>query len=162
MKIDKICNGIANFINKSKRTQDVLRKINDNPALFSTVGAFAVSTTLRPVATIAITKDVDDAKYGACSSIASSLVELVGGFALLKPLQKAINKSSQQLYDMEKTIFYKNKEILRNYKSVCSRVYKLPTIFATSLLRFSLVHPTSVLLCNMGLVKSKRKAEDNG
>ena len=54
------------------------------------------------------------------------------------------------------------KEILRNYKSVCSRVYKLPTIFATSLLRFSLVHPTSVLLCNMGLVKSKRKAEDNG
>ncbi len=149
-------NKISNFINNSPKTQKLLRNISDSPAVWSTIGAFAVATTIRPATTVAISKDKQDGIYGACSSIASALVELIGGMAILKPMQKAISKSSQQLYNTEGSIFYHNPDILRRYKSISNRAYKMPTLIVTSLLRFSLVHPISVLLNKMGIVKSVR------
>lgn len=159
MKVDKIYSGIAKFINNSKTTQKVLRNISDGPAVYSTIGAFAVSTTIRPVATIAISKDKTDGMYGACSSIASSLVELIGGMTILKPMQKAIANSSKQLYKTKGSIFYENPEILRRYKSISNRGYKMPTLVLTSLMRFSLVHPTSVLLSKIGLVPKAHRED---
>lgn len=156
-------NKISNFINNSPKAQKLLRNISDSPAVWSTIGAFAVATTIRPATTVAISKDKQDGIYGACSSIASALVELVGGMAILKPMQKAISKSSQQLYNTEGSIFYRNPDILRRYKSISNRAYKMPTLIVTSLLRFSLVHPISVLLNKMGVVKSVRgKVDTNG
>lgn len=151
---------IANFINNSPRTQKILRNISDSPAVYSTIGAFAVATTIRPVATLAITKDKQDGIYGACSSVASALVELIGGISILKPMQKAISKSSQQLYNAEGSIFYHNPDILRRYKSISNRAYKMPTLIITSMLRFSLVHPLSVLLNKCGIVKSTGRKVD--
>lgn len=151
---------IANFINNSPRTQKILRNISDSPAVYSTIGAFAVATTIRPVSTLAITKDKQDGIYGACSSVASALVELIGGISILKPMQKAISKSSQQLYNTEGSIFYHNPDILRRYKSISNRAYKMPTLIITSMLRFSLVHPLSVLLNKCGIVKSAGRKVD--
>ena len=151
---------IANFINNSPRTQKILRNISDSPAVYSTIGAFAVATTIRPTTTLAITKDKQDGIYGACSSVASALVELIGGISILKPMQKAISKSSQQLYNTEGSIFYHNPDILRRYKSISNRAYKMPTLIVTSMLRFSLVHPLSVLLNKCGIVKSATRKVD--
>ena len=151
---------IANFINNSPRTQKILRNISDSPAVYSTIGAFTVATTIRPAATLAITKDKQDGIYGACSSVASALVELIGGISILKPMQKAISKSSQQLYNTEGSIFYHNPHILRRYKSISNRAYKMPTLIVTSMLRFSLVHPLSVLLNKCGIVKSATRKVD--
>lgn len=152
-------NKIASFINNSKRTQSVLRNISDNPSLYSTIGAFLISTTARPVATVAISKDKQDGIYSACSSVASAFVELIAGFLIFKPLQKYINKSSQQLYNSEKTIFSENAKLLRQYKSLTNRLLKLPTIGVTSMLRFSLVYPISLLLGAIGIVKNTDRAK---
>ena len=157
MKIDKIYKGIANFINKSTKTQKILRNVSDSPAVFGTVSAFAVSTTARPLATLAITPDKQDGMYGASSSIASAFVELIGGMTILKPMNKAIAESSKQLYNSEGSIYFKNKEMLRRYKSISNRAYKMPTLIVTSLLRFSLVHPMALLLKKLGIVKSDKK-----
>ncbi len=151
---------ISNFINSSPKTQKILRKISDSPAVWSTIGAFAVATTFRPTTTIAISHDKKDGLYGACSSVASALVELIGGITILKPMQKAISKSSQQLYNVEGSIFYHNPEILRRYKSISNRAYKMPTLIVTSLLRFSLVHPMSVLFNKLGIVKNSQRKVD--
>lgn len=163
MNVNRVCYKIANHINKSPKTQKVLRAISDSPAVFSTISACVIGFTLRPATTLAITKDRQDGIYGACSSISSALVELIGGIAILKPMQKAICKSSQQLYNTEGSIFYHNPEILRRYKSINNRAYKMPTLIVTSLLKFGLVHPISVLLNKIGIVKSVRgKVDANG
>ena len=159
MKADKIYAKIANFINNSPKTQKVLRNISDSPAVWSTIGAFGIATTVRPATTIAISHDKQDGIYGACSSVASALVELVGGMAILKPMNKAIANSSKELYNSKGTIFYKNPELLRRYKSISNRGYKMPTLIVTSLMRFSLVHPISVLLNSIGIVKNTQRKE---
>lgn len=150
MRVDKV----ANFINNSKTTQKVLRAVSDNAAIFSTVSSFAVASTIRPAMIMGITPNKEDAKYGAASSISSSVVELVGGYTILKPITKAIDNSSKKLYDMKDTTFFHNKEMLRRYKTVANRLYKMPTIFLTSLIRFSMVTPIALLLAKFGLTKS--------
>lgn len=156
MKVNSLAVRIANFINNSHKTQKVLRKISDSPAVFSTVSASIIGFTLRPITTLAITKDKQDGKYGASSSIASSLVELGIGLVLLKPAQKMIAKSSQQLYNKAGSIFYQNKELLRNYKSVNNRLFKIFTLPISSYLRFSLVYPIGIVLNKLGFVKNKK------
>lgn len=145
---------IANFINHSPRTQKVLKNISNNPALFCTFSAFLVSTTVRPATTLAITPNKKDGIYGATSSVSSALVELFAGYSMLKPMQKLIDKSSKTLYNLKGSIFYQNPNILRQYKSISNRVFKMPTIIITSLLRFSLVHPMAVLFGKLGITKS--------
>ena len=153
MRVDKI----ANFINNSKKTQAILRKVSDSPAVFSTVSAFMVASTVRPALILGITPDKDDAKYGAASSISSALVDLIGGYAILKPMTNAINNASKKLYNQEGTVFFHNKEMLRAYKSVSNRLYKMPTIFVTSFLRFSMLTPIAMGLAKLGIVKKQKR-----
>lgn len=153
MRVDKI----ANWINNSKGAQKFLRNVSDNPAIYGTVSSFAVASTIRPALIMGITPDKQDAKYGAASSMSSAIVELVGGYAILKPMTKCIQESSKKLYDKEGTAFFHNKEMLRRYKSVANRLYKMPTIAFTSLLRFSMVAPMAMLLHKLGLAKSSEK-----
>lgn len=148
---------IAAWINRSKTTQKVLRAISDNAAVFSTISSFAVASTVRPAMIMGITPNKEDAKYGAASSISSSLVELIGGYAILKPITKAIDNSSKKLYDMKGTAFFHNKEMLRRYKTVANRLYKMPTIFVTSLVRFSMVTPIAAMLAKFGLAKNNKE-----
>lgn len=157
MRIDKI----ANFINHSPKTQKVLRSCSDNPALIGTVSAFVVGTTIRPSLIMGITPNKTDAKYSASSSIASSLVELLGGFALFTPMRKGIENSSKQLYNMKNTIYHENKDLLRNYKTIANRVYKMFTFPITSSIRFAMVPVIAFGLGKLGLSKSKNKNKGN-
>ena len=149
-------NRIANYINHSKKAQAILRNVNDSPAIFSTVSSFAVASTIRPGLILGITPDKQDAKYGAASSISAAFVELVGGYSILKPMTNSIQESSKRLYEKEGTTFFHNKEMLRRYKSVANRLYKMPTIFATSLIRFCMVAPIAGMLAKFGIVKNQK------
>lgn len=147
---------IANFINGSKGTQDILRSCSKNPALWFSTASFLVQTTIRPLSIFAITPDKDDAKFGACSSISSAIVEMIGSYAIFKPMNKAIENSSRDLYKSKDTIFSNNSKILRQYKSVTNRFAKIPPTLLTSLLRFSLIGPTALLLAKFGVEKNKK------
>ena len=162
MSVDKICKGVANFINKSPRAQATLRGASKNPALAGATSSFILSTTIRPAAIMAVTPDRNDAKYGACSSISAAAVELVGSYALFKPMNKAIESSSKQLYNTEGSIYEKNPFLLRRYKSITNSVTKLPLTFVTSILRFSMIYPLSLVLGAVGIVKATQRGEDAG
>ena len=160
MLIDKICKGAADFINKSSKAQATLRGVSKNPALAGATSSFLLSTTIRPATIMAVTPDKNDAKYGACSSISAAGVELVGSYALFKPMNKAIESSSKQLYNTGGSIYHENPLLLRRYKSITNRVAKLPLNFVTSMLRFSMIYPLSLLLGAMGIVKATQRGED--
>lgn len=159
MSIDRVCAKVAGFINNSPRTQKILKGASKNPALAGAASSFVLSTTLRPAAILAVTPDRDDAKYGACSSISAAFVELVGSYALFKPMNKAIENSSKQLYKLEGSLYHENPLLLRKYKSITNRVTKLPLNFITSLLRFSMIYPLSLVLGAMGIVKSTQRGQ---
>ena len=161
MSVDCVCRKIADCINKSPRIQKVLRGASRNPALAGAASSFILSTTARPAAILAITPDRDDAKYGACSSISAALVELVGSYALFKPMNKAIESSSKQLYNLEGSLYHKNPLLLRKYKSITNRFAKLPLNFVTSILRFSMIYPLSLMLGAIGIVKSTQRGHEN-
>lgn len=160
MLVDKICRKAANFINKSLRAQSTLKKVSKNPALAGATSSFILSTTIRPAAIMAVTPDKNDAKYGACSSISAALVELVGSYALFKPMNKAIESSSKQLYKTEGSIYHENPLLLRRYKSITNRVAKLPLNFVTSMLRFSMIYPLSLALGALGIVKASERGQE--
>lgn len=160
MSVDRICAKVARFINSSPRTQRILKGASKNPALAGAASSFILSTTLRPAAILAITPDKDDAKYGACSSISAAFVELVGSYALFKPMNRLIENSSKQLYNLEGSLYHENPLLLRRYKSITNRVTKLPLNFVTSLLRFSMIYPLSLLLGFMGIVKKTQRGQD--
>lgn len=157
MKVDKIYRSIAFFINKSNNTQKILRSCSKNPALFFSTASFAIQTTIRPALTLAVTPDKGDAKFGACSSISSAIVEMIGSYIIFKPMNKAIENSSKQLYKTKGSMFFENPLLLRKYKSVTNRIAKIPPTLLTSLLRFSLIGPTAVLLAKFGIAKSNNK-----
>ena len=160
MSIDRIAQKIAGWINKSEMAQKTLRGMSRNPAMAGATASFILSTTLRPAAILGVTKDKDDAKYGACSSISAAITEVVGSVLLFKPMTDLIEKSSKQLYNSEGFIFHKNPLMLRRYKSLTNRVAKLPLALVIALFRFSMVHPISKVLGKMGLVKRSARGQE--
>ena len=157
--IDKITRGIAGYINRSERAQGVLRGVSKNPALGGAASSFILSTTLRPAAVLAVTPDKDDAKFAACSSISSAFVELIGSYTIFKPMNRIIENSAKQLYDLEGSIYYKNPLLLRKYKSLTNRITKLPLTFVIAMIRFSLIYPLTLLLGRMGIVKKTERGQ---
>jgi hypothetical protein len=160
VKVDKIAEGVAKFINKSERAQAILRGVSKNPAMAGAMSSFILSTTVRPATVLAITPDKDDAKYGACSSISAAITEVVGSYLIFKPMNKMIEESSKQLYKQEGSIFYHNPLLLRRYKSLTNRFAKLPPTLLIALLRFSMIYPITQLLGKFGIVKKSERGQE--
>ena len=160
MKVDKIAQSIANHINKSEKTQAILRGVSRNPAMAGAMSSFILSTTVRPAAVLAITPDKDDAKYGACSSISAAITEVIGSYLIFKPMNKMIEESSKQLYKQEGSIFYENPLLLRRYKSLTNRFFKLPPTLLIALLRFSMIYPITKLLGKFDIVKKSERGQE--
>ena len=152
MRVEKI----ADFINKSKVTQKILRGVSDNPALASAGVSFVAATMLRPAAQGMLPiKDSADKKYTIGSSITAGVTELVAAAVLFIPANKLIQKTSKQLYSSSKDTIYKgNAQLLRGYKSLTNRFLKVLTLPAVSWLRFSTV-PLAVALLYPNHKKNK-------
>lgn len=142
MKVDGVAEGIANWINNSTKTQNVLKKINKNPAIFSAIISFGLASILRP-ATIGILpfKNDKDKKCSQASAVAAGLTELAATAALFIPLNKSIEKASKSLYKSKGTFYEGNNVALRDFKSVTNRGFKLLFLAPISMFRFSLVKP---------------------
>lgn len=136
-------NKIADFINKSKITQKILRGVSDNPALASAGIAFVAASIFRPSMQYALPiKDKKDKAYTVASSVATGVTELALSAAIFIPANKLIQKTSKQLYSTTKnTIFKENPEILRSYKSLSNRFLKLGLLPLTSWARFAAIAP---------------------
>ena len=140
---------MANYINNSKRTQEVLKGINRNPAVFGAAVSFCLASILRP-ATIGLLpfKNKDDKKTSQASAISAGLVELISTVAVFIPLNKAIEKTSKNLYKSTGSFYEGNNVALRQFKSVTNRGFKLAFLIPLSLARFSLVKPLMNKLFN--------------
>ena len=139
MRVDKI----ADFINKSKVTQKILRGVSDNPALASAGIAFVAASIFSPSMQYVLPiKDKKDKAYTVASSVATGVTELALSAAIFIPANKLIQKTSKQLYSTTKnTIFKENPEILRSYKSLSNRFLKLGLLPLTSWARFAAIAP---------------------
>ena len=155
MKIDKIAEGIANYINKSEGAQKVLRGINKNPAVFGAATSFVLASILRPAAIGVLPfKNSKDKKCSQASAVSAGLTELAATIAIFIPLNKSIESSSKALYKSKGTFYEGNNVALRQFKSVTNRGFKLAFLIPMSLMRFALVKP---LMDHMFKDKEKEK-----
>lgn len=142
MSVDKICHKIAGCINNHKGVQKTLEKIGNNPAIFSSVASFGLASVLRP-ATLDILpfKNDRDRKCSKASAITSGLTDLATTVLVFIPLSKGINKASQLLGDSKSTIYFKNKDVLEQFKSITNRGFKLLLLVPINMIRMSLIKP---------------------
>ena len=142
MKTDGIAKGIANWINRSRGAQNVLKKINKNPAVFSAAMSFGLASVCRPL-TIGVLpfKNDKDKKCSQASAISAGLIELASTTAIFVPLNKSIEKTSKSLYKSKGTFYEGNNLALRQFKSVTNRGAKMLFIIPMSLARFALIKP---------------------
>ena len=151
MKINKI----AKFINESKTAQKVLKNINDNPALYAAGASFALASVVRPgLIGVMPFKEKKDRQYSQASAIAAGVVELGASVALFTPVNKVIQKASDNLFKTAGTVYHNNPQVLRQFKSITNRGIKVLSLIPISLLRFSLVKPI-VNMCFGGKNENK-------
>ena len=157
-----IVNKIAHWINTSKFAQKSLRAVSDNPAFASAAVSFVAASVLRPSAqAILPISNPDDKKYTIASSVTAGVTELATAALIFIPANKLIAKISKQLYSTTKdTVYKENPLLLRQFKSLTSRFFKLGLMPLTSWLRFATV-PLAVGLMYPDR-KKKKVAVDNG
>ena len=149
MNVNKICSNIASFINHSKLTQGVLTSMNQNPTMYSAIASFSLASLARPALIGCFNfSDKKDKRTSQAASISAGIVEVLGTAAIFLPLNKAIAKSSDKLYQTAGSIFTGNNIFLRNYKSITNRGAKLLALIPMSWARFSLVSPLTKAIFN--------------
>ena len=161
MKINNInfSQKVANFIEKSPKTQNILQKVSKNPALFNAGYTAILATTFKPVSILLLAIDSDDgrkdAKYGAAKSISTGILDFLVALAIFMPLNKKLNNISNKLFNTNNTIYFKNKEMCANYKSVANRMLKIAALPIFAVLKFGAIEPT------IKLIFKKRNDENN-
>jgi outer membrane protein assembly factor BamA len=86
-------------------------------------------------------KEKKDRQYSQASAIAAGVVELGASVALFTPVNKVIQKASDNLFKTAGTVYHNNPQVLRQFKSITNRGIKVLSLIPISLLRFSLVKP---------------------
>jgi hypothetical protein len=147
---------IAGFINNSKKTQNILKHINKNPAVYGAASSFVLASIMRPsLIGVMPFKEKKDKTYSQASAVAAGVVELGITCAVFLPLNNSIRKASDKLYKTSGSYFEKNAPALRQFKSLTNRGIKALTLVPVSLLRFAWVTPIVDLLFRRGKHESK-------
>lgn len=142
MSIDKISRSIAGCINNSKGVQRTLEKVGGNPAVTSAGVSFGLASVLRPLALDKLPfKNEKDRKCSKASAISSGAVDLVTTGAIFMPLNKGIQKASQNLFDSKNTFYSGNKDAVTQFSSITNRGFKLLLLVPIALARMSLIKP---------------------
>lgn len=154
MSVDKICTNIAGHINRNRGAQRVLKKIGDNPALFSAVTAFGLASVAKPaVLEVLPFKNEKDKSCSQATSIASGLTELVATAAIFIPLNKSIKKTSELLEKSSRSFFNDSKNI-EQFRSLTNRGAKLLFLIPINIARTKLIKP---ILCKVFEKKEEKK-----
>ena len=133
---------IAHFINNSNRTQKILAMANKNSSTFDLSASFICAGLLRPITILPMPmKSKEDKKYSIASSISSGLTELATVPLIFMPAQKIWNSSGGVLIKSKDTIFHNNTKLVKQWKSVNNRCFKMALLPFISLFRFAIVTP---------------------
>lgn len=154
----KISTRVANYITTSPKLQKALLKIDKNPSLFNAAYTAGLAITLKPASIMAMainTKDgKEDAKYASAKSISTGILDFAIALAIFVPLNKRLNKISEKLFDKADSIYYKDKQMCLNYKSVMNRFIKIATLPIFAILKFGAIEPVVKYLF-------KKRADEN-
>jgi len=135
----------ANFIEKSPKTQKILKFADSSPSLFNSTIVFGLATILRPSTILLMSNDTDkdsrkDSLYSASKSIASGICDMGFSLAVFLPLNKLIDKSTRLLFDNKNNLtYYKNKEACSAWKSIVNRGAKISLLPIISYLNFKYI-----------------------
>lgn len=133
---------IAGHINTHPRVQKTLSQVSKNPAVFSTVASCVIAGVLRPVAILPLPmKNKQDKKYSIASSIAAGITELITAPLIFIPFNKVLDKSGVLLKKTKGTMFSNSEQMVKSYKSVTNRVFKMAVLPVISLFRFATISP---------------------
>ena len=133
---------IAGYINTHPRVQKTLSQVSKNPAVFSTVASCVIAGVLRPAAILPLPmKNKQDKKYSIASSIAAGITELITAPLIFIPFNKVLDKSGVLLKKTEGTMFSNSEQMVKSYKSVTNRVFKMVVLPVISLFRFATISP---------------------
>ena len=164
MKINSInfAQKVSNFIEKSPKVQKILEKVDKNPALFNSAYTAGLALTLKPASILMLavnTKDgKEDAKYAASKSVSTGILDFLISLAIFIPLNKRLDKVGAKLFDTHNTIYFKDKQMCANYKSIANRVFKIATLPVFAVLKFGAIEPfVKIMFKN----NKKEKYENN-
>lgn len=133
---------IAGYINTHPRVQKALSQVSKNPAVFSTVASCVIAGVLRPAAILPLPmKNKQDKKYSIASSIAAGITELITAPLIFIPFNKVLDKSGVLLKNSKGTMFSNSEKMVKSYKSVTNRVFKMAVLPVISLFRFATISP---------------------
>jgi len=152
---------IANFIENSPRTQNILKKVDKNPSVFNAIYVATLATTLKPVSILAIPQKTEDgkldAKYAASKNIGTGILDLLVALAIFMPLNKKLDKIGRNLFNEKNSIYFKNKEMCSNYKSVMNRFVKIGTLPLFAYLKFNMIEPLCKIIFKKGKINENSK-----
>lgn len=138
----RITSKIANFINNSPKTQKVLSYANKNSSVFDLGVSAVCASVIRPVTILPMPmKSKEDKKYSIASSISSGITELLTAPLIFMPMNKVWNKSGDKLIKSQKTIYENNSKLVKQWKSVNNRCFKMALLPFISLFRFAIITP---------------------
>ena len=133
---------IAGYINTHPRVQKTLSQVSKNQAMFSTVASCVIAGVLRPAAILPLPmKNKQDKKYSIASSIAAGITELITAPLIFIPFNKVLDKSGVLLKKAKGTMFSNSEQMVKSYKSVTNRVFKMAVLPVISLFRFATISP---------------------
>ena len=159
MKINSInfSQKVANFIEKSPKVQKILKKVDKNPSLFNAIYVATLATTLKPASILSIPQKTEggklDAKYAASKNIGTGILDLLVALVIFMPLNKGLDKVGRKLFNEKNSIYFQNKEMCSNYKSIMNRFIKIATLPLFAYLKFNMIEP----LCRIIFKKEKNK-----
>lgn len=141
---------VANFINKSPRVQNTLRKVDSNPALFNACYVALLSTTIKPSTILLLpnkTSDAKmDAKYAASKNIGTGILDLAIATMIFIPANKGLDRLGRKLFNEKNTVYFQNKQMCSNFKSVLNRFMKISLLPMFAWMKFNAIEPLSNIL----------------
>lgn len=166
--INRLAKSTANFINNNQKIQKVFTKISDNSAKVSVNTANTTNFLLRPLAIMATGKNIWDSAYSASSSIASGISETISSIALLKPFNKSIDKSVQQLSgtdfftSMGTKLNDKPDNLVNRYTNFLGRMFLIGLVGVNSAIKMQIHPPLAKKVHDVSEKYGKRKLNIHG
>ena len=158
MKINNFHNRIANYIKNSPNTQKFLKTVEKNPAMTNSLICAGIGIIAKPATILLMPSKTSEMKkdnqYSIGRSISTGLIDFIFALALFIPLNKSIDKAGIKLYNNKNSIYYKDKQMVTNAKSMLNRGLRFITLPLFAVLKFSFLDPTCKILF-------KNKNKDN-
>lgn len=161
MRINNFHSNVASYISKNKIVQKTLLSVEKNPAMVNSLICAGIGIVAKP-ATILLMPSKDkevkrDKQYSIARAVSTGLIDFVFALALFIPLNKRIDKAGRKLYNSQNTIYYHNKQMVTNAKSIMNRGLRFITLPLFAICKFCAIDPTVKMLFK----KDKEKINDN-